>query len=82
MLRLPSHGGRLQACVRCQLIRCHGICFGSAAYRICLQLYALSAPWSPLDAPALATKGFAVQKLLLFGMHLCKEWWWVMSMTM
>ena len=56
MLRLLSNSGRLQTCVRCQLICCHGICFGSAACRICLQQYALSAPWSPLDAPVLATK--------------------------
>ena len=74
MLRLLSNSGRLQTCVRCQLICCHGICFGSAACRICLQQYALSAPWSPLDAPVLATKGF--------GMLLCTEWWWVLSMML
>ena len=74
MLRLPGGSGRLQACVRCELICCHGICFGPAACRICLQQYALSAPWSPLDAPALATKGF--------GNHLRKEWWWALSIVM
>ena len=59
MLRLPSNSGRLQACVRCQLIRGHGICFRPAAGRIRLQQNALPAPWPPLDAPALATENLA-----------------------
>ena len=74
MLRLPGDSGRLQACMRCELICCHGICFGPAACRIGLQQYALSAPWSPLDASALSTEGFS--------MHLHVEWWWVLSMMM
>ena len=60
MLRLPSNRGWLQACMRCQLICCHGICFRPAACRIGLQQHTLSTPWSPLDAPALAARGVSV----------------------